>query len=317
MAIPDKGVITLAYGKPKYINMAKNLARSLRLHSKHISCAIVTDNPNDTELQKLFHIVIPFKPEYGSNVRQKLYLNSYSPYKKTIFIDSDSIIVRNIDFIFEAFEGRSFSLAGYRYLSYGDQDNLINVDLVLTHFCLDRLPKFNGGLYYFDKSDIANSVFKTAQNILLDWKKLGFSEFRGDGPGDEPIIAISMALNNQSMFQDSGNMMRTPIGLKGSLDVDVLTGKSTFKKYDKFVSPAVVHFAGDWVKHPVYSREAIKLKILTAQNHDQINWNIFQKIQLYFFYQLAFLPYTGKQLLKRSKSVTKHIFQQLFFLNNC
>ncbi|MBD2168775.1 hypothetical protein H6G04_30805 [Calothrix membranacea FACHB-236] len=299
MTISDRGVITLAYGKLKYIEMAKTLARSLKLHSPHISLAIVTDYQNDQELIELFDIVIPLNKDYGSNVRQKLHLNNYSPYNKTIFIDSDCIVVRDIQFIFEALKGISFTVPGEKFLSFGDgdEDNLCDLNRVLSYFSLERLPKFNGGMYYFEKGDIAKAVFETAQVILPDWKQLGFYEFQGDGPGDEPIIAVAMMLHNQNMYQDNGSMMRTPIGICGSLKVDVLTGISNFKKGSKEVAPAIVHFAGKWSKHYVYYREASKLKYLITTNFHKPKPQIFAKIQYNYSPQIAWSRYFVEKLL--------------------
>ena len=154
-------------------------------------------------------------------------------------------------------------MPGDRYLQAGDKNTFIKVDEILNKFSLEKLPKFNGGLIYFDKSETALSVFETALSILRDWKNLGITEFRGDGPNEEPIFAIAMTLHNQTMFDDKGQMMRTPIGLRGSLEVDTFTGKSRFQKYNTVVSPAVVHFACVWGEHPVYHREVSRLKIQT------------------------------------------------------
>ncbi|MEI6669940.1 MAG: hypothetical protein WCP29_17460 [Acidobacteriota bacterium] len=106
----DQGTITLAYGLPKYIEMAKTLARSLRLHSPGIRRAIATDRLDDKSLLELFDSVVPLRKEYGSNVRQKLHLDRYSPFTRTVFIDCDSIAVRDIQFIFELLRGTGFSL---------------------------------------------------------------------------------------------------------------------------------------------------------------------------------------------------------------
>src|ERR1700722_13670189 len=49
----SRGILTLAFGKPKFIEMAKALAWSLNLHAPAIPRAIVTDS-NDAELAQLF-----------------------------------------------------------------------------------------------------------------------------------------------------------------------------------------------------------------------------------------------------------------------
>ncbi|MEH1974504.1 MAG: hypothetical protein V7L02_15115 [Nostoc sp.] len=314
MTISKTGVITYAYGAPYYIEMAKSLARSLRLHSPNIPRAIVTDNQKDRELSELFDYVIPLQKQYGSNMIQKLHLYDYSPFDRTLYIDSDCLAVRDIKFIFDAFRGRNFSVPGDIYLQAGDKDTFIDVDDILNQFDLKKLPHFNGGLYYFEQSNTAKAVFETALELLRDWKKLGIAEVRGDGPNDERIVAIAMMLHSQTLFEDNGQMMRTPIGLRGSLDVDTITGKSTFQKYNKVVSPALVHFACVWAEHPIYYREVSKLKDPNKSTSNQEKSNIFSAIQYKFGYQIALLRYIAKRVPKNHKYVQARVtrfFRQL------
>ncbi|MEH2043326.1 hypothetical protein [Nostoc sp.] len=307
MFISQRGIITYAYGASYYLEMAKSLARSLRLHSPNVLRAIVTDNEKDQDLLGLYDYVINIKYEYGSNVKQKLHIYNYSPFKYTLSIDSDCIAVRDINFIFDDFKGRSFSVAGNVYLQAGDKDKFIDVDDTLKRFNLTKLPRFNGGLYYFEKNDTAKAFFETALELARDWKKLGISEFRGDGPNDERIFGLAMMLHNQSMFEDHGQMMRTPIGLRGSFNIDAITGQSTFKKYNQVVSPALVHFACVWGEHPVYHREVSKLKNLDKGLANQVKSNIFSAIKYKFGYQIAFLRYIAKRVPKNSKYIQARV----------
>lgn len=310
MLTADFGVITLAYGLPKYLEMAKALARSLRLHSPNISRAIVTDRPDDEELKELFDHVILLRREYGSNLRQKLYLNQYSPYQRTLFIDSDCMAVRDIQFIFDALAGRSFAVVGENYLKVGDKDLYVDMNCVRENFGFDKIPKFNGGIYYFDKSPTAKAVFQTAADILGDWKRLGLTEFRGDGPNEEPIIALAMTVHQQTLFEDEGEMMRTPIGMRGFLDIDVFAGKSTFKKKNKVVSPAIVHFACLWNEHPVYYRESLKLKMPDELRDTQNKFSIRSAINYWFGYPIAFTRYVSQRVPKTGK-YAKAMFKRI------
>jgi hypothetical protein len=306
MIFKEKGIITLAYGSPKYIEMAKTLGRSLLLHSPNIPRAVVTDRQDDKELSSLFDQLIPFRSEYGSNVRQKVHLDQYSPYKYTLFIDSDCIVIRDIDFVFDCFLGRHFGVVGGKYhLTQGAKDSYLDVDHILQYFKLDKLPKFNGGIYYFDDSNTAKSVFRTARKILQDFDKLRFSEFRGDGPNEEPILATSMEIHQQSVLQDNGKIMRTPVGLKGSLDMDVFSGECTFRKGLQVVSPAIVHFAYIWNEHPVYHREAERLQVWI--NKGEI-LQIKKSFPALFNYQLNIFKYGLNQAYQKAKAQFKRIF---------
>lgn len=74
----SRGVLTMAFGPARYIEMAKTLGRSLQLHSPDTPRAVVTDS-SDRELAHLFTSVVPLRPERGSGVAQKLALYEYSP----------------------------------------------------------------------------------------------------------------------------------------------------------------------------------------------------------------------------------------------
>jgi hypothetical protein len=255
-----RGMITLAFGLPAYREQAKTLARSLVLHAPDLPRAIVTDHPAD-DLKALFHYVIPFRAEYGHNLQQKLQLDHYSPFQLTLYIDSDCIAVRSLDFIFDRFRGHAFGVVGRREFQPGETDWSFDVNRVMSHFGLRALPKFNGGLYYFDRSDRAVAIFDTARSLVSRYVDIGFFQVSGGGPNEERLFSVALALHHLSVYRDNGMIMRTPLGLVGRLRIDTLREQCTFRKNGMLVSPALVHFAAPWNKHPLYRREATKLKL--------------------------------------------------------
>ncbi len=52
-ASPTRGVLTLAYGHPRFIQQAKYLGMSLELHAPHLPRTVVTDS-SDPQLRSLF-----------------------------------------------------------------------------------------------------------------------------------------------------------------------------------------------------------------------------------------------------------------------
>lgn len=311
MIVADRGIITLAYGASKYIEMAKTLARSLVLQSPHIPRAIVTDCQDDEELAQLFTHIIPYNPEYGSNVRQKLYLDQYSPYQNTLFIDSDCVVVRDIDFVFERFAGKQVGVVGRRLLKPGETDSFCDVDQILKQFQLDALPKFNGGIYYFEHGEISKAVFETARDILHRFKDLGFFEFRSDGPNEEPIVSVAMSIHHQTMLPDM-DIMFVPLGRKGSLEIDTFTGRCWFRAIDgKTFSAAIVHFAGVWSEHPLYRRETLKLKRPSVQAKLQVNPAVYV-----LQYVLGVIKYSCWRMTHHGKALSKDILNKMSPSNN-
>jgi hypothetical protein len=255
----DRGIITLAYGHARFIEQARSLAHSLQLHAPLLPRTLITDSKNPTILRQ-FTEVIPYRPEYGSGVRQKLFLDRYSPYVQTLFIDSDCLVLGNLDAFWSTFAGQCFGVPGYRYLQKGSTDPYLDVDHVLESLHVTKLPKFNGGTYYFTRSPEARDFFATARNMLDNWRALRLCEFRRDGPGDESLYSLAMAVHHIDPTSMGAGGMWTPVGYKGPLLLDALKGTCSFEKEGMKLTPEIIHFPGEYVYSFAYARERAKLR---------------------------------------------------------
>lgn len=258
-AAQKRGLLTLAYGHQRFVEQARSLAHSLELHAPDLPRTLVTDS-TDPAVLRLFTQIIPYRPEYGSGVRQKLFLDLYSPYDETLFIDSDCLVLGNLDSFWSAFQDQYFALPGYKFLEKGSTDPYLDVDHVLDTLHLAALPKFNGGVYYFVRSAAATDFFTTARGILDNWKALRLSEFRRQGPSDESIYSIAMAIHHLRPTSMGAGGMWTPVGYKGPLRLDALRGECSFEKEGMQLSPEIVHFPGEYIYAFCYARERARLK---------------------------------------------------------
>jgi hypothetical protein len=262
MSSGRNGILTLAFGRPKYIEMAKALAHSLMLHDPGLERAVVTDS-DDPELRTLFTTVIPYRKEYGSNVRQKMHLDLYSPFEETLFIDSDCLVLRPLDPIWAAFKDADFGATANRTtLRKGDKDEYMDVDFILGRFKLTGIPKFNGGLYYFKRR--SDEVFETARMLLNDYVALRFTDFRNDGPADEALYQVAMSCHGLESTDMGKGGMWTPIMAQGPVEIDVVKGLCRFTKIigkppvPRLVEPDIMHFA-TFTDSVMYRRECLKL----------------------------------------------------------
>ncbi len=148
----------------------------------------------------------------------------FRPSTKRCFIDSDSLVLTNLDSFWKAFEGKYFGVPGWRVLRQGEQDPYVDVGFILKHFALDKLPKFNGGAYYFTRFPADHSLFSRRwEQVLVDYKALHFSNFRQDGPNDEAIFAVGpWQLHGLSATSMGGRGMWTPISSPGAASVGTL-----------------------------------------------------------------------------------------------
>lgn len=257
---PERGILIIAQGKQRYLNMAVNIAMSIRYSNPGTLIALVTDNPTNQH-EKLYDYIIPIESSLGVGFVQKINMYKYSPFNKTIFIDVDCLVLRDIDFIWNGMLGKPVGVLGQKVI----EGKFIgtSVEALKEKFTFNFLPTFNGGVYYFEKGQRAEMVFEHAIQIFNNqYDELGLCKFSGN-PGDEPVMSIAMGVANISPMEDpEGIGMYTPVGQKGQFKMNLPTGYCEFVKFDKLVRPAIMHFGGGYPEAFHYRRERVKLKLV-------------------------------------------------------
>ena len=275
--MPELGFVTMAFGHKRYFRQAENMGLSLKRHMSDVPLALVTDRIVGDDL---FDVVIPMKHYSRAGTIHKLDLYDYSPFEETLFIDSDCIATRPFSAELIAIRQYDFTPVVGRYLHCGDTDPwLIDLAFALDHINGLTFPKFNGGIYFFKKSNATQLIIRRANELRTRATELGIKDFDRAGPGDETLIGLALAeLKVPNLHNDHGNLMRTPVDIIGKLQVDALGGGCSFNKGGVFVSPAICHFPVEWLLTPEYKiaehslrkghppRAARKLSI-TAQYH--------------------------------------------------
>jgi hypothetical protein len=254
-----RGIITMAFGKPQFIEMAKWLGMSLRHNAPNLESAILTDS-SDPELANLFTHVIPHRPEMGNNVEPKFHLDRFSPFEESFYIDTDCLVLNDLSAFFDMFKGEYFGIPGWRYLSREDRDGNVDVSFVLEHFGIEALPKFNGGCYYLRVCPETTAFFDTARKLLAEAESLRIGFYPGGGFADEPLFALALALHQSRLTPTGTQGAWTPLNSRGPIHLDVLAGKCHFWKEGVTVHPDIIHFPGGYRKCYAYSREVWRLK---------------------------------------------------------
>jgi hypothetical protein len=253
----------------------------------------------------MFTQVVPYRPEYGSGVRQKIFLDLYSPYDETLFIDSDCLVVGAISEFWTDFTGHYFGVPGFNYLKKGDSDPYMDVDRVLDNLQIEALPKFNGGVYYFTKSPEANRFFEKAREILNRASELGLYEFRGNGPNDESVYAIAMALYGIAPTLIRPRGMWTPIGYTGPFRLDAIRGQCSFRKDGMMLTPDIVHFPGEYGLLYPYARERSRLKLMVEGEKTPLSVLAKAFVVALWWQCKRHLRMTGKSFLRSVSGWTK------------
>ena len=180
------GFITIATGDAQYYKMAANLLHSYRWFSKApLPFTILADQENEYTAE--FDDVRIF-PQVHCNYLDKLEMFALLPYDVNIFIDADCLaftLFQNAD-DFSCF-GRVLPLddmtGWFEYKNLGELQEKVSYVVGL-----------HGGIYYMRKTSRCRAVLETAQELVPH-----YAEYRFKGkfatPGDEPLVALSMALN--------------------------------------------------------------------------------------------------------------------------
>ncbi|PJJ79454.1 PIN domain-containing protein [Mucilaginibacter auburnensis] len=268
----NRNVVTLATGKPVYLDYAVNLAFSfLHWHPQSdIKFYLVTDIPElvPQALASKISVIKINKGELGTGFSPKLQLDKFAPPGQTLFIDSDCLIFGSIEGLFKKFSGNAVSVVG-GYISAGEWFG--DITAILKKYDLKQMPKFNGGIYYIENGDDAKKVYETARSLEKQYDEIGFVRLR-NSPNDEVLMALAMELHGQKPLTDDGTIMSDPQACQGGYTIDVLNGKCTlinppaphplhqaWYPFEK-VSPLVIHFLGYYTQHYPYRLEVFKLR---------------------------------------------------------
>lgn len=307
----NRNVLTIAVGKEIYVDMSSNLARSfLYWHPEtNINFQLVTDQPHliPFDILDKIKVVLIKAGEFGESFSSKLYLDKLSGDGQTLFIDSDCLIFGNLDNVFERFKGHSVSVIG-TYIKTGEWFG--DIEMICKSYNIPHMPKFNGGIYYLEKGDMATSVYATARELEKKYDEIGFVRLR-NSPNDEVLMALAMQLHKQTPIIDDGSIMSDPQACPGGYHIDIISGKrwlynppaphKLHREWYPFerVSPLVFHFLGYYTAHYPYQRETYRLyKAITGSSMKLTN----------------FVALITIELPARIKSTAKNILRPVYHL---
>jgi hypothetical protein len=281
--VEQRQVITIATGKKLYTDLAVNLARSFFWWHPHsdIKFQIVTDVPDflPNDLTGRVQLILIKPGELGEGFSPKLHLDKLVSDGQSLFIDSDCLIYGDLSSVFEKFKGHAVSVIG-TYVSSGEWFG--DIGSVCKKFNIPHFPKFNGGLYYLEKGQMASAVYKQARLLEPQYDEIGFIRLR-NRPNDEVIMALAMQLHRQQPIAEDGTVMSDPQACPGNYIIDVVNGKALLenpampsplhREWYPFhkVSPLIVHFLGYYTMHYPYRLDVYRLKYAAQK---RLNWSV-------------------------------------------
>jgi hypothetical protein len=273
-ARPTRAVLTIATGKWVYLDMAIALARSFLWWHRdsaiefHIATDITGPLPADMARVK----VLRFQPgELGHGFSMKLKLDQLATADQTLFIDADCLCMGRLDSVFERFAGHAVSVVGS---AIDEGEWFGDVARTCAQFDVPAIPKFNGGVYFIERGELASRVYARARSLEEHYDAIGLVRLRGS-PNEELLMAISMAIEGCSGIEDDGSIHGELFASPQLLAVDVLRGHARLRNPPpsdrehrpgypvREISPVIVHFLGDFTRKWRYRGEEKALRLVS------------------------------------------------------
>lgn len=248
-----RGFVTVATGS-YYCRLAKNMIMSYRLFSSgKYPFYVITDEKGVDRLKKYFDGVIVMKdPSYTFMDKIAVYENS--PFEETVFLDADINIVNDISGMFDAFEqnGSPVSCLG-RMIPISDTARPIHFgDVAVEHFHLTEYIAFNGGVYYFKKSEKATAFIRFILDELVpNYERYELKVFRTGQMADEPLIGLAMLVQNMKPALIEKHHLGLVQDMK-TLSWDMKSRSATHNRYGEVISTIILHYGTHNTYHKKY-----------------------------------------------------------------
>lgn len=259
----QKGFVTIACGDERYFKLAVNLLLSYKYHSREIlPWAIITDRENKYTAQ--FDDVVMI-PELEKSYMSKIQMLIHPPYKENIFIDADCLVYSDINSYFKYMKP-GVSHFGYK-ISLEDNRGWFNVDNIgdwRSKISFKILS--HGGIIFFNDDALTRRIYDTCLEIIENYDKIKFAMF--STPADEPIMALSMCVNDCQPIEKTRNEMNAYVFLPDAKKIRMnikegsLSFISIYGQYDNWISEVkLLHWANNNTNTALYRREAMRLKL--------------------------------------------------------
>lgn len=192
---PSRGFLTLATGREAFLEMAVDMALSLREHTR-LPVALATDEALAGIAATRFHGVFDstaLVPDRFLQGRVRKYgVAEASPFDEVVFIDADCVVLGSLDHLFDALAHDDVALLGEQ-LTLDDDENHhgFSTRRLMERFGLDRYLKTNSGVFAFRRQP-AVAIMEEWRRCFLEevHPRLRWSLLKGAWLGDEIAIGV-------------------------------------------------------------------------------------------------------------------------------
>ena len=246
------GILTLA--SPTDYLKAIGLSLSLRASNPGVPTAVACSAKLRSALAPYFDYVIEEHPGLRGFVH-KVYLDQYTPFDTTFFLDSDILCFRPLKPYVEIWNNPIYSACG-RYHTGGMSMFGLDRDAVLRKIGRDKLVVIDGAGHACFEKAASRELFTLAREITANYK-----DYAGDIPyADEDVMSIAMTMLNLEPSPYLDFFSRYLSAVPGTLVMDSSKGICHYISTidNEPYIPCIMHFAAN--EAPVaYTRELMRL----------------------------------------------------------
>ena len=168
-----KGIVVLAQNNAtdNYVEQAALLAMSLHTYND-ANISLVTNDEVPKEYINLFDNIIPIPfgdssedSKWKVENRWKLY--HASPYDETIVMDTDMLVLQNIDVWWDFLDNFEMFFTS-KVLTY--RGDIADTSYYRQTFIANNLPNLVSGLHYFKKCEFAQEFYYWLELVVNNWE---------------------------------------------------------------------------------------------------------------------------------------------------
>lgn len=243
-----EGYITMAFGHEKYFKQAWSLAKTIGLRDGKRPISLLYHGKVPDQYAGVFSHLIPMRLPLLKGYLDKMYFYELSPFEKTIYIDSDCLLVKDdIDFWWKTLNGTPLTVTGDIKKS-GHWGGWTDIAEICKKANVPYVVTMNGGVIYAEKCVTTSSFFDTVFDLYhnhRDWASWRVQSV--DGYNDEPLMAIAMGKHNlkpaHEIKDKDGYILCLQRSTLNSKDWTISLPRKTcrFNKGKSLVSPTILH----------------------------------------------------------------------------
>ena len=190
----SRGYLTMAVGKPRFLEMAVDMALSLREHTS-LPIALTSDPELAARSRELYPRVfdeVTLLPSRFRGRARKYGTAETSPFEETMFIDADCIVLGSLDHLWSSLEYSDLAMVGAPLTAQEDENHHgFSTRWLIRRFGLERYMKTNSGLFCFRRSAAIEIMEECMECFLNEAQpKLRRYLVLGRWVGDEIVFGI-------------------------------------------------------------------------------------------------------------------------------